>query len=204
MVRLSELWRRCVDAPSDEEAWGAFLLRSRGLLEAIARNAAARRGIWNPADIQDIFQEICLKLAVQARSHPLVELHDAEVEAYLKKTAANAAIDYLRARNAQKRDERLTLPVELHVEELQSQTGLKELENGVLRNELEALVEGDSRERSVFLLYYKQGLRAREIAAIPWVQLDTKGVENLLARMARVVREKLHRRVGKERNRASL
>jgi len=44
------------------------------------------------------------------------------------------------------------------------------------------------RNRMIFFLYYRQGLTASEIAALPSLHLTTKGVESIISRMAHMIR----------------
>lgn len=55
------------------------------------------------------------------------------------------------------------------------------LANGVSASEL-------PRSRRIFWLYYRCGLSARAIAALPEVQLTTKGVESTILRLSRMVK----------------
>ena len=58
---------------------------------------------------------------------------------------------------------------------------------------LRALVEGPhaARDRRIFWLYYRVGLPAASIAALPGIGLSTKGVESTLHRLTRELRERL-------------
>ena len=47
------------------------------------------------------------------------------------------------------------------------------------------------RDRTVFWLYYRQGLTAKEIAALPSTGLTVKGVESAILRLKSLVREKV-------------
>lgn len=49
----------------------------------------------------------------------------------------------------------------------------------------------------IFLLYYRQGLTASEIAALPSLDLTTKGVESVIARLTYMIRSHItHEGVG--------
>jgi DNA-directed RNA polymerase specialized sigma24 family protein len=50
------------------------------------------------------------------------------------------------------------------------------------------------RDRVLFWLYYLQGLTAEEIARLPVVGLTAKGVESVLRRVTRWLREEIERR----------
>ena len=74
---------------------------------------------------------------------------------------------------------------------------LESIERGVLigevRRHLALFAAGQDRERNsnVFWLYYRVGLSASAIAALPGIDLTTKGVESLILRMTREVRERM-------------
>ncbi len=45
-----------------------------------------------------------------------------------------------------------------------------------------------ARKRTIFWLRHQQGLTAREIASIPWIELSTEGVESALMRLSHMIR----------------
>jgi RNA polymerase sigma-70 factor, ECF subfamily len=49
------------------------------------------------------------------------------------------------------------------------------------------------RSRRIFWLYYRVGLTANAIAALPYIGLSTKGVESTILRLTRLLREELDR-----------
>lgn len=49
----------------------------------------------------------------------------------------------------------------------------------------------EERDRTIFWLYYRQGMTAKAIAALPTVGLSPKGVESAILRLTRQVREKM-------------
>jgi|SRR5215469_2747138 len=65
-----------------------------------------------------------------------------------------------------------------------------DIQHNLLVKEIDEHLQAfDQRERTVFWLYYRYGLTAREIS--PLCGLTEKGVESLLLRMARFVRSKV-------------
>jgi RNA polymerase sigma-70 factor (ECF subfamily) len=58
---------------------------------------------------------------------------------------------------------------------------------------LESCLEGPDRDRdrTVFWLYYQQGMTAKDIAALPTIGLSAKGVESLIGRLIRLLRERI-------------
>lgn len=52
----------------------------------------------------------------------------------------------------------------------------------------------NERDRAVFWFYYRQGLTAEEIAALPTIGLSAKGVESALRRITTWLRKELEAR----------
>ena len=53
---------------------------------------------------------------------------------------------------------------------------------------LDRLVERE-RDRDIFWLYYIEQFSAREIAALPNIELSAKGVESLIFRLTKILRD---------------
>jgi RNA polymerase sigma-70 factor (ECF subfamily) len=47
------------------------------------------------------------------------------------------------------------------------------------------------RDRTIFWLYYQQGMTAKDIAALPSFNLSAKGVESVIFRLIRMLRERM-------------
>jgi len=64
---------------------------------------------------------------------------------------------------------------------------------GKIEEVLEEVTEGANaeRDRMVFWIYYRQGLTASAIAAIPALKLTQKGIESLLSRVTNSLRKQL-------------
>lgn len=150
----------------------------------------------SPHEAEDLIQDVSLKVIARQAELPSV-LPDDEpaVVAYISILAANVARDFFRSRDASKRGHRTTSQLdeasERHVSEI---VGHTPLDRQVFLTQLEELLSGSDRERAIFRLYYRQGFTADEIAQIPALQLTTKGVESLLHRMSKSLREKANRK----------
>lgn len=191
-LTLQQAWRRCADHPGEVTAWERLLDRIYPLLRRIAQRVASRWGAHQADEIDDLVQDICLKISQQVRSIAArMPADDVAAELYSKAVAANAAQDTMRSRHAAKRDVSVTVKLEDHVELLKESLGGVALERTILFRQVDELLEGSARDRSVFWLYYRQGLTAKEIAAIPALQLTNKGVESLLYRMTNAVRQRI-------------
>lgn len=187
-----ELWQACLDFPDDTGVWERFLEAYLPVFRSIAVRVAFRWGAAGEAS--DVLQEICLKVSGLARQGKLSGLDNGRRESYLKALAANAASDYFRCRRRERRNDQTTLPLPDQESQLQSELGVDALEAGVLFRQLDDLIEGMPRERHIFHLYYRQGFSAQEIAAIPALGLSVKGVESLLRRITKRMKERLDER----------
>jgi RNA polymerase sigma-70 factor (ECF subfamily) len=189
---LSELWRNCVDQPANEPAWDEL---SRRIRPAIARIACRLCNRWNTSrkqEIEDVIQDIWLKVMEHARgSRAEIPGDDEGALAYLRALAANAARDSLRHRFAAKRGQELTSPLVDRHELLARQIGSADMEAHVLFCQVRDLLEGSDRDRAIFWLYYRQGFTAKEIAAMPATGLTPKGVESLVYRMVSALRDRV-------------
>jgi RNA polymerase sigma-70 factor, ECF subfamily len=193
---LCVAWRRCRKEPQSPVAWEEFLACARAKLWRVAARTAERCGMRNPAEIDDIFQEICIKISSISPALPEYVLNDdSSAEAYLTVVAANAGRDLLRAHFAGKRGARVTDNIDGHLHTLFGATD-EALRRDVLLSQLEEHLEGDHRDQTVFWLYYRQGFTAKEIAQVPTFGLTQKGVESLLGRMTSSLREKVGRGAG--------
>ncbi|HXA51780.1 MAG TPA: sigma-70 family RNA polymerase sigma factor [Candidatus Acidoferrum sp.] len=190
---LRELVRLCVET-GREDAWDELIGRVQPTFARIACHMALRCGPIRPQEIDDIVQEMLLKIA-HGRSESLRRLpqeSDEDAMAYLKCSAANTARDYFRIKRAGKRGLEKTgnLDDEAGERLAAEMTGI-DVDRRVLLSQIDCALQVKPQERTVFWLYYRTGLSAKEIAALPSVQLGPKGVESLLRRMTTVVREAL-------------
>jgi RNA polymerase sigma-70 factor, ECF subfamily len=116
----------------------------------------------------------------------------------MKVVAASVAQDFFKSRLAEKRAPEVTAS---SVEESLtpnpncSHNALNHAERAVLVDQIDrqlrAVVPAPElqRARTVFWLYYRSGFTARAIAALPALDLTTKGVESLLFRLTGLVRK---------------
>lgn len=153
--------------------------------------------------VDDLIQETYLKLCAD-RLRVLQNFKSAHKDAiygYIQVFTANLVHDHFKVAHSQKRgggaktaslegqdsnDVRLT-----------ATSTLSTLERNVLMQQIDACLEvvasgpGSVRDRRIFWLYYRVGLAASAIAALPTIGLSTKGVESTILRLTRQVRERL-------------
>lgn len=192
-MQLAEVCRRCYTAGNSED-WAELIFRLQPLFARIAYRIVVEWGRANAQEIDDIVQDIFLKLGSNSgaalRRLPLDD--EASTLAWLKTIAANAARDFCKARYAIKRGADKTVSADTHAESLVAALGAEAaIETQVLMREVDAVLPPDRRERAIFWLYYRQGFTAKEIADVPGAELTAKGVESLLHRLTLAVRHAL-------------
>jgi RNA polymerase sigma-70 factor (ECF subfamily) len=194
----NQLVQDCLRA-GNESAWEEFLNRFHSLIATVVARTARRWNETTPAMLEDLTQEVYLKLCSD-RCHSLRDFHGVHPDslfAYLKVTATNLVQDHFKARGARKRGSG-QLDQSLDVYDAPDREGgpcgREELERSVLMTQIAGILseEGYSKaHRAIFWLYYRQGYSTAALAAIPAVDLTVKGVESLLHRMTRSVRDRL-------------
>lgn len=195
-VERALLLGRYLSTGSNDD-WAALLAALRPLFARIVYRILAQRGESRPDILDDALQEVLLKIHRQReelRSRlALMEL--AQCEPYLKAVAANAVRDFCKSRAGPAG--RQACPDERSLEEFVASFGVfssSTAEWSLVCAEINRLLQEDSRDRTVFWLYYRWGFKAREIASISAMSLTEKGVESLLQRTAKRVRLKMAER----------
>src|SRR6266704_6812674 len=121
---------------------------------------------------------------------------------YLKKTAANVAYDYFRHVNTQSfggdkpHDSTSDVDPEAGKEVRGSQeTIVFEILLKEIDEHLKHCLTGpdQERDRTIFLLYFRQGMSTKEIASLPTIGLGPKGVGSVIERLKHDVREQIVR-----------
>jgi RNA polymerase sigma-70 factor (ECF subfamily) len=162
-----------------------------------------RHGIPDKSLIDDLVQETYLKICANGCSllRTFTPQSPESAYGYLKVVATSVAQDFFKLRLAEKRApeatadsiEQNTIPA---VNESRG-SSLNNTERGVLIEQidrkLKAVLPAEElqRSRTVFWLYYRSGFSASAIASFPTLGLTTKGVESLLFRLTKLVREGL-------------
>lgn len=200
---IRDLLRACAD-PSDFRAWQRFVARfERAITLSVIRTARQ----WGEAPdeiVSDLVQETYLRLC-DGRFHLLNRFalrYPHAVEGYVKTVAANVTHDYCKARRSSKNGSGVIDQILDSFEPpaaIESFGGELDIERKVLLGEiergLEACTDGPTgdRDRTLFWLYYRQGMSAAAIASLPTIGLTVKGVESALLRLTRQVRDHVAR-----------
>jgi len=191
----------CCATSTDPADWKRFLRRCTPVASLTAmRIARMWTGSSSPAVVEDIVQEIFLKLCEQDR-RILREFKPRGEDSFLgllRIVSASVASDYFRRQQSAKRGGRA---VTASLDEPASPAPVTADQTPVIhRSVLFAELDGKlrsapeiigHRDRSIFWLYYLQGFTAEEISQLPAVDLTAKGVESALRRITQWLRHQL-------------
>jgi len=177
-----------------QEHWREFVHRTQPLIASVIINTVRRWKEPAPSLVDDLIQETYVKLFANDRKalRSIKNEFENTIFGYLKVVASNVARDHFR-QPANKADE-----VELDDAILPpGPDGQQRLEfahkKEQVRDILETLASSDThaRDMAIFWFFYEQGYTAKEISMLPNIELTVKGVEAVLFRLTRYVREKL-------------
>jgi RNA polymerase sigma-70 factor, ECF subfamily len=196
-----ELIRACAES-NEAAAWEELVSRfHRPISLSIIRTAYLWNRVSQPI-VDDLVQETYLKLCADhcRLLHAFAQEHPEAIEGYIKTIATNVARDYFKARDSQKRgagedqesltdvDPRARTGSPGSAETMERQVLLKQIDHCLASC---AAGPEQERDRTIFWLYYQQGMSAKAIAALPSVGLTPKGVESAIFRLTRLVREQI-------------
>jgi RNA polymerase sigma-70 factor, ECF subfamily len=195
-----ELIRACAD--NDGAAWDEFVSRFYRPISLSIIRTAYQWGEIPQQVVDDLVQDTYLKLCGNKCSQLLefTAKHPEKIVGYVKTTAMNVAHDHFKSLHSQKRGsgEVSQIAEESDPKAAPSQPGGQEaIEREVLFKQIDECIESclegpdRDRDRTVFWLYYQQGMTAKDIAALPTMNLSDKGVESVIVRTTRLVRERI-------------
>ena len=200
-LSLKDLVSLCA-GPSDDSAWEEFVLRVGKTISLTVLRTAYLWGEPSPSLVEDLVQLTYLKLCEDNCRH----LRDFAIQnpdgilGYLKKVAANATHDYFRHERCQSSGGSQThvstsdVDVEAGKEVHGSQDRIAfQILLNQIDEHLKRHLTGDDqeRDRTIFWLYFRQGMSAKEIASLPTIGLGPKGVSSVIERLKQCIREEL-------------
>lgn len=200
-MSAEELVAACANS-NDDAAWNEFVSRFHRPIALSILRTAYQWGAVAQQVVDDLVQETYLKLCA-SKLHLLRDFasqHPDAIVPYIKTLAANLAHDHFKALHSQKRGAGESgQPLDDSASDALSvsSSGNDVIERDILLGEInEALEEctvgpDAARDRLIFRLYYQQGMSAKAIAALPSVGLGAKGVESVIYRVTRLLRERL-------------
>ena len=192
-----ELIQRCIS--SDQVVWTEFLRRFERPISMVVIRTLRRRVRPTPTLVEDLVQNTYLKLLDDdCKALRIFKAqHENSIYGYLQVMASNVTQDYIRKVDAKKRDSRVEQDIEeLPPDLISDSSATKEAEH---RTEIRQVEERLKRittgqEQEIFWLYNRWGLTAKEISQI--FQMNIKSVENMLARILRLLREDFSKGAG--------
>jgi RNA polymerase sigma-70 factor, ECF subfamily len=200
-VPVNELARACAHS-ADAREWEELLRRCAPVAALVAgRVTRMWLGSATPSIVDDIVQEVFLKLCEQQR-RILREFRPRGEDSFLgllRVVSASVANDYFRRQHSEKRGGKVVTTA------IDEEAGMAvpaigetshDMQRAVLFSELDQKLRSApgasaERDRTIFWLYYLQGLTADEIAALPASELTAKGVESALRRVTSWLRKEL-------------
>jgi len=191
-----KLVRICA-AGSDAAAWEEFVRRFNRVIALAVIRVAYQYGEANPDLVEDLVQETYAKLCAEHCKilTSFQSVHEDSIFGFFKVVASNVAADYFRRVRADKRGQgRNHVEIE-NAEQLASWNSSVEIEQQVLFEDIDRVLRertsgpNAERDRTIFWLYYRQGLTAASIASLHRASLTVKGVETTILRLTRLVRQ---------------
>lgn len=191
---VNDLARAC-SCSADATEWEEFVRRCTPLASLVALRVSR---LWlsgpSPAAVDDIVQEVFLKLCEQER-RILADFEPRGEDSFLgllSMVAASVANDYFRRIYSAKRGGKVVInPLEeddVQISAASAQPAVQ-MQRSALLAQLDDKLRSapdivGERDRAFFWLYYRQGFTAEEIAGLPGAGLTAKGVESALRRIA--------------------
>jgi RNA polymerase sigma-70 factor (ECF subfamily) len=192
-ISIRDLLHLCLSSDG-QEPWREFVRRTQPLIASVIINTVRRWKQPAPSLVDDLIQDTYLKLFANDRKalRAIKNEYENTIFGYLKVVASNVVRDHFR-KPENKADEielsDAVLPPDPNCHERLEFVHKKEQVEAILKTLSSS--ETYLRDVTIFWLFYGQGYTAKEISLIPTVELTLKGVEAVLFRLSRYVREKL-------------
>jgi DNA-directed RNA polymerase specialized sigma24 family protein len=181
-----DLFKACSDT-TNAEAWREFCGRYDGLIRKTIRRMLARAPLSGDI-LEDLVQETYVRLARNGcRALADFRMKGPNTDFGLVKcVAVSTVLDHFKCNS---------IPMISFEEAGNSITEEPDIERGLFLEQcFRAATEKGSnrdRDRRIFLLYFRLGLKAREIAALRNIGLETKGVESVIHKTVSVIKKRL-------------
>lgn len=200
-LSLADLICLCA-GPCDNEAWKEFVSRVGKPISLVIMRTASMWGSSSRSLVEDLIQATYLKLWEGGRCllrEFAVQRPDA-IMGYLKKTAANTTHDYFKHHHSQSSggNNAHVSTIDVEPEVGREVHGSQErVLFGIFLNEIDEHLKrcptGPDRERdrTIFWLYFRQGMSTKEIANLPGINLSMKGVGSVIERLKHAIREQI-------------
>ena len=177
--------------------------RYHRLIAGVVFRTTQKWGESSPTTMDDLIQETYLKLC--ADDYRLLRAYDPKhsdaIFGYLKVITANVVHDRFKALRSEKRGgDHIVEELTTHENRTDAGKGFgsqNAIEREILLREIDALLNESpsantvERDRTIFWLYYRQGLTTKAIATLPAIGLTIKGVESTLGRLTKMIRRRM-------------
>jgi RNA polymerase sigma-70 factor, ECF subfamily len=188
--------------PSDDEAWEEFISRVGRPISLTIMRTASLWGEPSRSLVEDLVQITYLKLWEDGCRllRDFAIQHPEAILGYLKKTAANATHDYFKHGHSQSSggDKPHVSTSDVDPEAGREVYGSQEkIAFGAFLNEIDEYLKrgltgpDQERDRTIFWLYFRQGMSTKEIASLPTIELGAKGVGSVIERLKHGIREQI-------------
>lgn len=200
-LSIETLLRQCSEQ-GELAAWEEFVRRYHRMIAAVILRTSTRWGDGSSQTVDDLIQETYLRFCADNYRILRNFMHRSPdgFAGFVKVLAANVTSDHFKSAFSEKRGGN-------RVDRFHDETSLmaadensfssQSIERAVLIDEvdrhLNSYLTGRDRDRNrkIFWLYYRAGLTAGAIAALPEMNLTTKGIESLILRLTRELRARM-------------
>jgi RNA polymerase sigma-70 factor (ECF subfamily) len=205
-MSIDELVQECAKS-SHADAWAEFIRRFQRLIASVVIRCCHEWSETSQEVIEDLIQDTYLKLCANNRSllANFRSEHPNSFLGYLKTVTANLAYDHFRALIGPMRDREKTVGLdEANNQAKMGFGGAEATEDEVFFKEVDGILLArgsgplQQKERTIFWLRYRQGFTAKEIASLPDIDLEPKGVESAIYRVTEFVKRVLVEKQGKK------
>jgi RNA polymerase sigma-70 factor (ECF subfamily) len=192
-ISIRDLLHICLSSDGQEH-WRDFVHRTQPLIASVIINTIRRWTEPAPSLVDDLIQETYIKLFANDRKalRSIKNEYENTIFGYLRVVASNVVRDHFR-QPKNKADE-----IELSDAVLPpGPDGHQQLEFAHKKEQAQEILtslsssETYQRDVGIFWFFYEQGYTAKEISLLPSVALTVKGVEAVLFRLTRYIRERL-------------
>src|SRR6516225_5037278 len=200
-LSLEDLVCLCA-GPCDDGAWEEFVARVGKSISLSVLRTASLWGEPSRSVVEDLVQVTYLKLwedNCRLLRDFAIQNPD-RILGYLKKVAANATHDYFRHGRSQSAggSEAHVSTSDVEVEAGKDVHGSQaRIAFEILLNQIDDYLKrqltgaDQERDRTIFWLYFRQGMSSKEIASLPTIGLGAKGVGSVIERLKHCIREQI-------------
>lgn len=181
-------------APED---WDAFVRCFQHLIAATVTKTVRFLTGASIEMVEDLVQETYVRFSANRAQilRTFVPTHADAVFGFVKTVAMSVATDHARRQGALKRAASRTASIEDISPEFVSLQQGAGVEREILLAEIAARVDkctqgpNAARDRAIFWLHFRDGMTAKSIATIPAIGLKEKGIESVILRIVRYLRQ---------------